>query len=240
MTTLDIRNKLAAVLGRGMIAVGAVVAALVLQAGEDTSKSSKEHEHLTALKGGDTAAFLKEAAKMNNSIVKFAQLASEKAQNAELKQYADTLEKSHKKSQEKLEKIAQKHNVTLPTGVDEKCQEELTRLQGYSGAQFDKEFAKGAIQGHAMAIHHLRETSTQAKDSDVREYARDMVTGLKDHQDKGRQVARAVGIDQATIASLERQPPEGVGTTGESVTERGTSPQTSGQESKDRDLPQEP
>jgi putative membrane protein len=231
------RNTLAAVFSRGIITAGAVVAALALHAGDDASKSS---EHHTALKGSDTAAFVKEAANMNNAVIKAAQLASEKAQNSELKEYAQTLEKSHKKAQDKLEKIAQKHNVTLPTSLDKHCQEEITKLQGYSGAQFDKEFTKCAIQGHAMALHHLREASTQATDSDVKEYARDLVAEAKDHQEKARQVARAVGIDQATIASLERQPPEGVGTAGQSTTERGVgTPQTSDRD-QDDESPGEP
>ena len=161
---------------------------------------------------------------MNAATIKFGQLASIKAQNSELKQFGEQLEKDHTKAQEKLETIAKKHNVVLPTTLEPECQEEMTKLQALSGSEFDKEFAKGAVQGHAMGIAKLQEASTQAKDPDVAQYAKDQLTHMKRHQVKAREVAKAVGLDQATIATLETQPPQGVGTPGRtSQTDRETS-----------------
>jgi hypothetical protein len=90
----------------------------------------------------------------------------------------------------------------------------LTKLQGKSGSEFDKEFAKGAVQGHAMAVAKLQGASTDVQDGELRAYVNDMLAKVKEHQKEAREVAQAVGLDQATIASLERVPPEGVGTAG--------------------------
>ena len=196
---------------RGLIITSALVtAALTLHAQENQQRTSA---HYTA-DAGDTASCLKKAAQMNTATIQFGQLASQKAQNPELKQFGEEIEKDHKKAQTKLEAIAKKHDVVLPTSLDAKCQEEVTKLQGLSGSEFDKEFAKGAVQGHAMAIAQLRKGATEAKDADVAQYSRDMLAQMKQHQEKAREVAKAVGLDQATIASLEIQSPEGVGTTG--------------------------
>jgi putative membrane protein len=205
--------------GRGFIITGALLAALAVQAQESTLPKASEHVSGAT----DTATCIKEAAQMNAATIKFGQLGSQKAQNAELKQFSEQMEQDHQKSQDKLEAIAKRHNVTLPTALDPKCQEELTKLQALSGAEFDREFAKGAVQGHAQAIAKLRQASTQAKDPDLSQYASNMLSQLKRHQEKVREVAKAVGLDQTTIAALETQPPEGVGTSGSSTqTEQGT------------------
>jgi putative membrane protein len=198
-----------------------LVAVLTVQAQQ--SEQRKSYDKASGV--GDTASCLKEAAQMNTAVIKFGQLASEKAQNSDLKQFGEQIEKDHKKAQAKLETIAKNHAVMLPTSLDAKCQEEVTKLQGLTGEEFDKEFVKGALQGHAMAIAKLQKGSVQAQDADVAQYSRETLAQLKRHQERTREIAKAVGLDQATIAALETQPPEGVGTAGaSSQTERGTIP----------------
>jgi putative membrane protein len=220
MTLHKTVRALGAACGRSVVITGAILTALALQAQESTRPKASEH----AAGATDTATCIKEAAQMNAATIKFGQLGSQKAQNAELKQFSEQMEQDHQKAQDRLEAIAKRHNVTLPTALDAKCQEELTKLQSLSGAEFDKEFAKGAVQGHAQAIAKLRQASTQAKDPDLAQYASTMLSQMKRHQEKVREVAKAVGLDQRTIAALETQPPEGVGTSGTgSQSERGTS-----------------
>lgn len=180
--------------------------ALAVQA-DDTDKQSKGYS-----KGPvDKETCIQEAAKMNLATEKFAQLASQKAQNQELKQFAQKLQQDHQKAHQELEKIAQTHNVTLPTSVDQKCQEEINKLQALSGQEFDREFAKGAVEGHAIAVAHMQHASTTVKEPDLRQYTQAQLSKVREHQREARKVAQAVGIDQTTITSLERKAQESVG-----------------------------
>jgi len=204
MTRNKTADRVSVAIRRAVIITGAFLAtALMVQAQQSEVR-----------KPGDTASCLRQAAQMNEATIKFGQLASQKAQNPELKQFGEQMEKDHKRAQTKLESIAKNHDIVLPTTLDAKCQEELTKLQGLTGSDFDKEFAKGAIQGHATAIAHLRKAAAEAQDSDVAQYAKDRLAQMQRHQEKAREVAKAVGLDQTTIAALETQPPEGVGTAG--------------------------
>lgn len=191
---------------RGIAASILIAAALVVQA-DDTEKKTKGYT-----KGPvDKETCIQEAAKMNMATEKFAQLASQKAQNAELKQFAQTLQQDHQKAHKDLEKIAQTHNVTLPTTIDQKCQDEITRLQGLSGQEFDREFAKGAVEGHAIAVAHMQHASGTVKEPDLRQYTQAQLSKVREHQREARKIAQAVGIDQTTITSLERKAQESVG-----------------------------
>jgi putative membrane protein len=191
---------------RGLAASVLVAAALAVQA-DDTEKKAKGYT-----KGPvDKETCIQEAAKMNMATEKLAQLASQKAQNAELKEFAQTLQQEHQKAHKELEKIAQTHNVTLPTTLDQKCQEEITRLEGLSGQEFDREFAKGAVEGHAIAVAHMQHASSTVKEPDLRQYTQTQLSKVRDHQREARKIAQAVGIDQTTITSLERKAQESVG-----------------------------
>src|SRR5262245_31344364 len=165
---------------RGLVASTLLVGALTIRADQAGFDSRKDAAGASATAEtatqNDPATCIKQAAKMNQGTIQFAQLAEQKAQNPELKRFAQSIEQDHKRAQAKLETIAKNHNVTLPDGaaaLDEKCQAELTRIRELSGSEFDKEFAKGAVEGHAMAAAHLEKASTQAQDADLRRYTQD-------------------------------------------------------------------
>jgi putative membrane protein len=226
---ITFRNtKTSSAVCRSLLASGVLFSALALRADQADIDKTKEGASTAATtrRAGpaDTATCIKEAAKMNQGTIRFAQLAAQKAQSPELKRFSQTLEQDHKKAQAELETIAKKHYVTLPTTLDAKCEQELSRLQGLSGEEFDKEFAKGAVEGHAMALAHLQQSSTEVKDPDLSQYTRNMLTQLRDHQRRSREIARAVGVDQATITSIENKAKEGVGTGATSETSTETSP----------------
>jgi putative membrane protein len=228
---------------RGLIAVSVLVATLALRAEDNDAGKSKSESSVSnrdSSRAKDPETCIKQAAEMNAATIKFAELASQKAENPELKRYAQSLQRDHQKAQTELETIAKNHNVTLATTVDAKCQEELTRLEGLNGAEFDKEFAKGAVEGHAKAIAHLQQASSQAKDPEIAQYTRNMLTRLKEHQQEGRDIAKAVGVDDATITSLESKAQEGLGAPAGAETEStGKSSKNSDQQKSSKDSDQQ-
>lgn len=225
-------NKFTSNITRGLGILAVSAAALTIQADDSASaKSDKSYKSASAHGSAtDKTSIIKNAAKMNLATTKFAELASQKAQNQELKQFAQTLQQDHQKAQQDLEKIAQKHSITLPASVDEKCQQEISKLQALNGQEFDREFAKGSIEGHAMAVAHLQQASSSTTETDLRQYTQQLLSKVKEHQRKGREIARSVGIDQTTITSLESKaqdsiggPASGIEGSSESSTEKSSS-----------------
>ena len=203
-------------LTRSLAIAAVAIGAIAVQA-EDTEKAQSSQAAqggpASSQSGGavDKQSVINNAGKMNLAVQKVADLAQQKAQSPELKQFAQTLKQDHQKWQQDLERIAQKHSVTLPTSVDAKCQEEISKLQALSGAEFDKEFAKGSLEGHAMAVAQLQQASTAVQDQDVKQYAQKLLAKLKEHQRTSRQIAQSVGIDQTTITSIESKAQSSIG-----------------------------
>ncbi len=224
-------------LSRAFVVSSVAFSALALRAdqgGFDTRKDAAgAPATVETAKQNDPATCIKETARMNEGTIQFAELAKEKAQHGEVKRFAQTLEQDHRRAQGKLEAIAKNHNVMLPVGaaaLDEQCQSELSKLQGLSGSEFDKAFAKGAVEGHAMAAAHLEKASAQVQEADLKQYTKDMLKEVREHQREARKIARLVGVDQATITSLENKTLDGVGTPGaqtQSSSERSSNEESS-------------
>src|SRR5690348_9515073 len=187
------------------VAGGLIVAGLLAagQAGAaDTSISTK---------GAD---FIKDAAAGNQAEIATAQMAQEKAQNPEVKNLAQMIQQDHQQAQEKLQTIAQNHGVTLPEKGTWTERREASKLNKLSGADFDQQYAKDMVEDHVKDIKKFQKASQSIEDSDVKDYAQTCLATLEKHLTHAEAAAKAAGVDDATISSLTKGLPEGVGGTG--------------------------
>ena|SRR5690349_21115320 len=132
-----------------------------------------------AAQGDNT--FVNKAAEGGMAEVQLAQLAQTKAQSQAVKDLANTLYNDHTKANEMLKSIASKDNITLPTSMDAKSQAEYNRLQGLSGADFDREFVKHAIKDHKEDINVFQREVNHGTNSDVKNWASQNLPKLQEH-----------------------------------------------------------
>lgn len=196
----------------------ALMAALAVTAQNTQTRDSQDSKTLdrgTSASSGKDVSFIKEAAEGNTREIALADLATEKSQNSEVKEFAEHIRKDHTEANEKLQTIAQKHGVAISAAPDAKQQRALDKFQKLSGAQFDQEYAKEMLRDHHKAIARFEKVSKQSQDSDVKQYAEECLPKLRTHLQHAQTVAKAVGVDQETISSLTKGTPEGVGGTGD-------------------------
>lgn len=109
-------------------------------------------------------AFWSEAAQSGMAEVELSQLAAEKAQNAEVKRFAQMMVTDHGKANSELKALAAKKNIVLPTTLSSSHQSKLEELRGLSGAEFDREYVETMVEDHEAAVELFRE---QAEDDDT-------------------------------------------------------------------------
>ena len=95
--------------------------------------------------GNDT--FLSKAIEINMAEVEVGKLASKKAQNPRVKSYAEMLVKDHSAALTKLQKM---HTAKVDLSAEH--QQLKTKLNGLSGAQFDREYMDAMVSGHREAV----------------------------------------------------------------------------------------
>lgn len=178
---------------------------------------------------GEFAAkgFIKEAYRDNQMELQLAGIGQNKAQNAELKTYCEQIQKHHTQANKDLQPLAQKYGVTEDQSWLR--EHEVNKFEKESsGPEFDKNLATEMLKSHQKALGRFERAALKLKETDVKQYAENMLPKLREHLQHGATVAQAVGVDPSTISSIMSKTPA-VGGTGEnqefgtgSKTEKGT------------------
>jgi putative membrane protein len=191
------------------IAGSLMIAGLLAASAADTTTGNTDNAKLSS-KG---ASFIKEVSAGNQSEIALAQLAQSKAQNPEIKNLAEMLQKDHQQAQEKLQTIAQAHGVTLDTTPSWTQRRAQSKLEKLSGAEFDQQYAKDMLEDHAADIKRFEKASQNVEDSDVKQYAQEILPKLQTHLQHTASAAKSAGVDQSTISSYTKDVPGAVGGT---------------------------
>lgn len=127
--------------------------------------------------------FMTEAAQGGIMEVKLGQLASTKAQNAEVKAFGKKMVEDHTKANNDLKALAAKKKVEIPTEMAESQQREYDRLSKLSGAEFDKEYVKLMVADHDGDVEAFQDQADDAEDADLKAFAAKYAPIIKSHYD---------------------------------------------------------
>jgi putative membrane protein len=164
------------------------------QAGTQPSSapSAKDQQVTTSGQGAalnpDDRSFLETAAVGGKAEVELGQLAQEKAQNPQVKQFAERIVTDHSQANSKLMDMASKMNLNLPTALDDEHQKDVDRLSKLSGAKFDKEYMKEMVEDHQKDVDEFQKQSNNALNSDVKNFASQTLPTLQQHLDMAKSI----------------------------------------------------
>jgi putative membrane protein len=132
--------------------------------------------------------FWSEAAIGGMAEVELGRLASTKAQNSEVKRFAEMMVSDHSKANEELKALAKKKNITLPTALDAEHQSTIQRLQGMSGTEFDRAYVDDMVEDHEADVQAFEKQSTDDSDPDAKAFAAKTLPTLQKHLDAIRAI----------------------------------------------------
>jgi putative membrane protein len=142
--------------------------------------------------------FAREAAQGNLFEIQAGQLAQERAQNQDVKQFAQKLVQDHQQANQKLQQIAQSKGIDLPKELDESHQAMLQKMQKLQGKHFEKHFVYGQVAGHVMNVLIFRDASQELQDNDLKQFAAQTLPKLQQHLQMAERLA---GWNEAMPAS---------------------------------------
>jgi putative membrane protein len=116
--------------------------------------------------------------------VEFGNLALDRAQSPQVRQYAQKMISDHSTQAKMLIKVAEQHQITLPNELDAQHQALKQKLSALRGAPFDEAYAKAMASGHDDAVA-LFESASQAPQlpAQLKEFAAANLRTLKEHRD---------------------------------------------------------
>jgi putative membrane protein len=147
---------------------------------------------------GDISAdmpFVREASSGNLMEIRLGQLAQSKASNQAVKQFAQRMVADHNNLLNQLTSVASTSGQSFTPTMDSRHQNQIDRLQGLSGAEFDRNYMSLMIRAHQRDVTHFQTQSQSAHSNQVRTLAANSLPVLQQHLSLALQVGGQVGAD---------------------------------------------
>jgi putative membrane protein len=116
----------------------------------------------------DDKKFLAKAAQSDVNEIKLSELAEQKATNPAVKAFAHKMVVEHTKMSASMKPFADSWGITPPTNMDDDHQKEYDKLNGLSGADFDKEYIDQMVTDHTHALDAFTSEAKDTKDAKFR------------------------------------------------------------------------
>jgi putative membrane protein len=205
----------------GIVAIGMLLTAHAADTTISAGATTTESTTATAT-SHRASAFIKDVNQANRAEIALAEVAQQKSQNPEIKQLAQQIRDDHQQANQKLQAIAQAHNITLDQELGWMQKREQTKLEKLSGAEFDKAYATAMLKDHHTDIAKFQKASQDIQETDVKQFAQEILPKLKAHLRHAEEAARSAGVDQSTISSYTKDSTDMGGAADKSQSESGS------------------
>ena len=173
----------------------------------DLSRADDEHEDLNAKT--DPEKFIRKVAQSWETEIRVGNLAKQRAQSQEVKQFAEKLVQDHTKANDELKRIAQQKSIVLgsdsagttttpvtPTTPGEKVgapgtpradhvkpheKQAYERLTSLSGKAFDDAYMTHQVQCHSKSVAKFEKASKDLADAELKQFVESTLPTLREH-----------------------------------------------------------
>ena len=137
--------------------------------------------------GSEDIEFVLGAAKGGRAEVELGQLAAQRAQNDEVKKFAQRMVDDHAKANEQLKQIAESKSIKLPDDVEDKDKALMQRLERLNGAAFDRAYMNAMVNDHSKDLSEFKREANSGRDPQVKSFASSTLPTLEEHLQHARQ-----------------------------------------------------
>lgn len=141
----------------------------------------------TVTNAADTK-FIKEVGEANKGELKMAELGAQKAERAEVKEFATMLVTDHTKCGTELTNLAQSKGVEMSAIVAPGAAEAFKDLEQKSGKDFDKAFLDKMIDEHQDLISKFEDMQKDATDAELKSWIDATLPKLKSHLERAKEL----------------------------------------------------
>ena len=136
--------------------------------------------------------FIEEHVKLNEAELAIGRLAQERATNAQVKEFAQTMVRDHEAAGRELRQIATQHNVEIDAGDMADDHRDLReRMMERQGMEFDREFMDWAVDKHEEAVDDV-EDQVDSENPALRNWATKTLPTLRKHLDLARNIQQSL------------------------------------------------
>jgi putative membrane protein len=138
--------------------------------------------------------FLQKASEGGMAEVQLGQLAAQKGNSAEVKQFGQKMVEDHTRLNEQMKPIADTLGVNAPKHLSKADQAEYDKLSGLSGDAFDQEYITDMVKDHRKDLHEFRREETATSNPDLKQAVSQAEQVISQHLSMIQGIAQQKGI----------------------------------------------
>lgn len=142
------------------------------------------------------AQFIQKAARGNLEEIQTAHIALQRAQDPQVRAFANTLIQDHMQANNQLQQIANAKGVEFPNSITTGEEHANQRLQNKSGADFDRAVVDHWVKDHKKDIKEYDSEAKHAKDPQLKQYAISTLPTLQDHLSRAQSLSSGTTIHE--------------------------------------------
>jgi putative membrane protein len=135
--------------------------------------------------------FLTKAIQSGVAEVAISNLALEKAQDEQVRQFAERMVKDHTAANQRLMNLEAASGRTMPKEMDQKHEAILQQLSQLSGEEFDRQYMQGQVQDHQAAVK-LFATEATKPSGPVDALAEELLPALREHLQMAEEISNSM------------------------------------------------
>jgi putative membrane protein len=126
--------------------------------------------------------FVRKASSGNLTEITLGKLAADQASSDDVKKYAARMVVDHTDANETLGKLAGTKGIQIATAPDVPQQQDIDRLKGLDGADFDRAYSDLMVRSHKLTTGLYELEATKGQDPEIRDYAKGTLPLLRKHE----------------------------------------------------------
>jgi len=132
--------------------------------------------------------FMMKATQANLVEIDTARSATQKSDNIDVREYANMIQSDHTGALANLADLMKDKNLPQPNTLPTDAKENIARMNGLTGPEFDREFVNLMVADHEKAVEMFRDQSTTTQNPDLKKYVEVVLPKLEMHLDKAQRL----------------------------------------------------
>ncbi|ARS37184.1 DUF4142 domain-containing protein [Pontibacter actiniarum] len=161
---------------------------------EEAQQTNEQQVEDTAMEDQMTniSDFMTKAASSNMLEIQSGQLAQEKGQMQEVKDFGQMMVTEHQKASEQMKQLAQQKNIVLPDSMSQEHMDKLQNLRDKTGNEFDQAYMDLMVSSHENTVSLFEDAANNIEDQEVKSFADATLPTLRQHLDRAKQIQNNV------------------------------------------------
>jgi putative membrane protein len=139
-------------------------------------------------------SFVRKALEGGVAEVQLGQLAQQKSQSDDVKQFGQKMVEDHTQLGDQMKPIAQQLGVKEPKGPSKKDKQLMAKLEGLSGPQFDEAYIQAMVKDHKQDLKEFKDEAQAAQNPNVKQVAQQGAGVISQHLQMIQQIAQSHNV----------------------------------------------